>query len=50
MGRIKSLAQKLQELGKTYELIIYAGDDHGLSFNAADSDRHIIGWFKRHLK
>jgi dipeptidyl aminopeptidase/acylaminoacyl peptidase len=45
-----ALAQKLQELGKTYELIIYAGDDHGLSLNAADSDRRIIGWFKRHMK
>lgn len=45
-----ALAQKLQDLGKTYELIIYAGDDHGLSFNVADSDRRIIGWFKRHLK
>ena len=45
-----ALAQRLQELGKTYELIIYAGDDHGLSFNAADSDRRIIAWFKRHLK
>jgi dipeptidyl aminopeptidase/acylaminoacyl peptidase len=45
-----ALAQKLQGLGKIYELIIYAGDNHGLSFNAADSDRRIIGWFKRHMK
>jgi len=45
-----ALAQKLQESGKTYELIVYAGDDHGLSFNAADSERRVIDWFKRHMK
>ena len=45
-----ALAQKLQDLGKTYELIIYAGDDHGISLNRADSDRRIIEWFKKHTK
>jgi dipeptidyl aminopeptidase/acylaminoacyl peptidase len=45
-----NLAQKLQELGKTYELIIYAGDEHGLSLNRVDSDRRVIEWFKRHMK
>jgi dipeptidyl aminopeptidase/acylaminoacyl peptidase len=44
------LAQKLQGLGKTYELHIYAGDDHGLSFNSADGHKRAIAWFKRHMK
>jgi dipeptidyl aminopeptidase/acylaminoacyl peptidase len=45
-----ALAQKLQEAGKTYELTIYAGDDHGLSLNTVDADRRVIAWFKRHMK
>jgi dipeptidyl aminopeptidase/acylaminoacyl peptidase len=49
-GNALALAQKLQALGKTYELIVYAGDDHGLSRNAADADRRVMGWFKRHMR
>jgi dipeptidyl aminopeptidase/acylaminoacyl peptidase len=45
-----ALAQRLQEAGKTYELIVYADDDHGLSRNSADSDHRIIEWFKRYMK
>jgi dipeptidyl aminopeptidase/acylaminoacyl peptidase len=45
-----SLAQKLQELGKTYELIVYAGDEHGLSLNRADADKRIVEWFKKYMK
>jgi methionine aminopeptidase len=45
-----ALAQKLQSFGKTYELIVYAGDDHGVSLNRADAERRIIEWFKKHLK
>jgi dipeptidyl aminopeptidase/acylaminoacyl peptidase len=45
-----ALAQKLQEAGKTYELTVYAGDDHGLSLNGADADRRVIAWFKRYVK
>jgi len=50
VGSVLVLAQKLQELGKKYELIVYAGDDHGVSFNRADADRRTIAWFKRHLR
>ncbi len=49
-ARALSFAQKLQELGKTYELIIYAGDDHNLSLNRMDSDRRVIEWFKKYMK
>lgn len=45
-----SLAQKLQELGKTYELIVYAGDEHGLFLNRADADKRIVEWFKKYMK
>ncbi|MDQ2976304.1 MAG: prolyl oligopeptidase family serine peptidase [Acidobacteriota bacterium] len=49
-GRTLSFAQKLQELGKTYELIIYAGDDHALSLNLPDADKRIVEWFKKFMK
>lgn len=45
-----NMAQKLQELGKPYELLVYAGDDHGVSLNRADAERRIIEWFKKHMK
>ena len=44
------LASKLQALGKTYELHIYAGDDHGININRLDRERKIVEWFKRYLK
>ncbi len=49
-GRTLAFAQKLQELGKTYELIIYAGGDHGLSLDRRDSDRRVLEWFKKYMK
>ena len=45
-----AFAQKLQELNKSYELIIYANDDHGVSLNREDSDKRIIEWFRRYMK
>lgn len=45
-----ALAQKLQELGKSFELIIYAGDGHILSRNQEDRDRHAVALFRRHMK
>jgi dipeptidyl aminopeptidase/acylaminoacyl peptidase len=44
------LAQQLQKLGKVYELIIYAEDNHNLSKNQEDSNRRAISWFKRYMK
>lgn len=41
-----ALAQKLQELGKIYELIVYAKDDHGVNLNAEDRISRTIDWFK----
>lgn len=45
-----ALANKLQELGKTYELIIYAGDDHATNYNRFDRERRTVEWFKKHMK
>lgn len=45
-----AFAQKLQSLGKTFELVIYADDDHGITGNAMDRDRRVIEWFRRHLR
>jgi len=44
------MAARLQALGKTYELVIYAGDDHMLSLNRQDRDRRAMAWFRSHRK
>jgi dipeptidyl aminopeptidase/acylaminoacyl peptidase len=45
-----TIAQKLQSLGKTYELIIYAGDGHRLARNQEDRDRRAVAWFRKYMK
>jgi dipeptidyl aminopeptidase/acylaminoacyl peptidase len=45
-----AFAQKLQAAGKTYELIVYANDDHGISVNSADRNRRIVEWFRKHMR
>ncbi len=49
-NRTLAFAGNLQEFGKTYELIIYAGGDHNLSLNRTDSDRRVLEWFKKYMK
>ena len=44
------LAQQSQKSGKTYELIVYAEDNHYLKRNQDDRDRRATAWFKRYLK
>ena len=44
------LAKQLQRLGRTYELTVYAGDNHTLSVNRVERDRRTVEWFKRYLK
>ncbi len=41
-----NLAQKLEEQGKTYELVVYARDNHGIFLNAEDRLRRTVDWFK----
>ena len=40
------VAQRLQALGKPYQLTIYDGDDHILTKNRVDRDRAAISWFR----
>ena len=42
------LAQRLQDLKKTYELHVFAGDGHWLVNNAAERDRLVLAWFAKH--
>ncbi|HEV8692168.1 MAG TPA: prolyl oligopeptidase family serine peptidase [Ideonella sp.] len=44
------LAQRLQRLGRPYELIVYAGDDHGLNQHRQDSLRRALAWFRQHMR
>lgn len=48
--RALEFAQRLQALGKTYELVMYANDGHGLPMNRRDSDRRVIEWFRKHMR
>jgi tetratricopeptide (TPR) repeat protein len=41
-----ALAQKMDDAGKLYELVIYAKDNHPVLFNAEDRLRRTIDWFK----
>ncbi|MDT4898272.1 MAG: hypothetical protein QOH25_3349 [Acidobacteriota bacterium] len=43
---VMTFAQKLEEQGKLYELVIYAKDDHAVSQNAEDRLQRTIDWFK----
>jgi dipeptidyl aminopeptidase/acylaminoacyl peptidase len=45
-----AFVQKLQAAGKTYQLIVYADDDHGISGHSAESNRHIVEWFRKHMR
>jgi dipeptidyl aminopeptidase/acylaminoacyl peptidase len=42
------LAERLQRLGREYELHVYAGDGHALKRNRADRDERVADWFRRH--
>lgn len=43
-------AKALQRAGATYELIVYAGDDHSINLNADDSRRRMVQWFRKHMR
>jgi dipeptidyl aminopeptidase/acylaminoacyl peptidase len=49
-GETLEFAQALQRAGATYELVVYAGDDHGISVNRADADRRTVEWFHKHVQ
>jgi dipeptidyl aminopeptidase/acylaminoacyl peptidase len=47
-GQALALAGRLQTLGKEYELLIYAGDNHVLSEHRVERDQRAAAWFRRH--
>jgi dipeptidyl aminopeptidase/acylaminoacyl peptidase len=44
------LARKLQTAGREYELVVFAGDDHGITRNQARQLDTTVEWFRRHMK
>lgn len=48
-GETLEFAQALQRAEATYELVVYAGDDHAISANQSDRDRRIVQWFRKYL-
>jgi dipeptidyl aminopeptidase/acylaminoacyl peptidase len=49
-GEALRLAQRLQALGREYELVMYAGDKHGLPANARDVQERVLRWFRVHMR
>jgi dipeptidyl aminopeptidase/acylaminoacyl peptidase len=45
-----ALAQRLQELGRPYEIHVFAGEGHVLSGRAEARDRQVADWFLAHRK
>ncbi|HEV2863239.1 MAG TPA: prolyl oligopeptidase family serine peptidase [Pyrinomonadaceae bacterium] len=45
-----NLARRMQELGKLYELVVYAGDNHPIILNREDRLRRTVDWFKNPRK
>lgn len=50
VSQAKKLGEKLNELGKVHELVIYPKGDHGLNTHRADRNRKIFEWFEKHLR
>ena len=44
-----TFATKLAQLGKRYQLIVYADDVHEAANNRRDRDTRIAAWFKQHM-
>jgi dipeptidyl aminopeptidase/acylaminoacyl peptidase len=44
------LAEKLQELGKPYELVMVDGENHTLSHDAVQRDALVTAWFRQHIQ
>ena len=43
-------AERLQALGKEYELVLYAGDTHGLPAHATDAQERVLRWFRMRVR
>jgi dipeptidyl aminopeptidase/acylaminoacyl peptidase len=45
-----TFASKLSDLKKTYELVVYADDNHEAANNRLDRDARIVAWFRRYAR
>jgi dipeptidyl aminopeptidase/acylaminoacyl peptidase len=45
-----TFASKLTQLGKPFQLIVYADDIHEAANNRRDRDASIVAWFKQHVR
>ena len=45
----QNLADALGELNKKFKLVMYEGDDHGISQNWEDAQAIIFNWFEDHI-
>ena len=48
-SQAEKLANKLNESGKPYELVIYPNGSHGLYENIEDRNRRIFEWFEKYI-
>lgn len=50
VSQAEKSASRLEELGKTCELVVYPGGSHGLLEYREDRNRRIFEWFEDHLQ
>lgn len=45
-----TFAARLNDLHKSFELVVYAGDSHEVTNNRKDRNSRIVSWFRRHMR
>jgi dipeptidyl aminopeptidase/acylaminoacyl peptidase len=50
VSQAKKLSDKLKQLGKPHELVIFPKGDHGLSTHSREKNRKIFEWFDKYLQ
>jgi dipeptidyl aminopeptidase/acylaminoacyl peptidase len=45
-----TFAARLNDLHKSFELLVYAGDSHEVTNNRKDRNSRIVSWFRRHMR
>ncbi len=50
VSQAKKFGERLQELGKVYQLVIFPKGDHGLNGDQKKRDRLLLEWFEKYLR
>ena len=50
VSQAKKLAERLKELGKVHELVVFPEGDHGLNTHRSERNRKLFEWFDRYLQ